>query len=191
MQLLFYCINMLKLLFKVVEKMPFLGRYYKCKHNATISSAVEIIAVQAQRLYGGFKYALSEILYRRDVYIREKGDEKIMKGILDDELTYINEEMKKLFLDKYFYPLGKGIAIKLFRPEEQTQECERAIKAIVSNHEDTERERKHLELENTLFPGSGVVNWNFFEETLLAGPLNNTCPVNEPAFKELDDLAIS
>lgn len=47
--------------------------------------------------------------------------------------------MKKLFLDKYFYPLGKGIAIKLFRPEEQTQECEKAIKAIVSNHEDTER----------------------------------------------------
>lgn len=70
MQMLFYCINMLKLLFKVVEKMPFLGRYYKIKHNAAICSAVEIIAVQAQRLYGGFKHALSEILYRRDVYIR-------------------------------------------------------------------------------------------------------------------------
>jgi hypothetical protein len=27
--------------------------------------------------------------------------------------------MKKLFLDKYFYPLGKGIGVKLFRPEEQ------------------------------------------------------------------------
>jgi len=25
--------------------------------------------------------------------------------------------MKKLFLDKYFYPLGKGIGIKLFRTE--------------------------------------------------------------------------
>ena len=81
---------MLKLLFKVVEKMPFLGRYYKSKHNAAICSAVEIVAVQAQRLYGGFKYALSEILYRRDIYIREKGDEQIMKGILMDELTYIN-----------------------------------------------------------------------------------------------------
>jgi hypothetical protein len=28
--------------------------------------------------------------------------------------------MKKLFLDKYFYPLGRGIGVKLFRPEEQT-----------------------------------------------------------------------
>ena len=28
--------------------------------------------------------------------------------------------MKKLFLDKYFYPLGKGIGVKLFRPEEQS-----------------------------------------------------------------------
>jgi hypothetical protein len=32
-------------------------------------------------------------------------------------MTYINEEMKKLFLDKYFYPLGKGISVKLFKPE--------------------------------------------------------------------------
>jgi hypothetical protein len=51
--------------------------------------------------------------------------------------------MKKLFLDKYFYPLGKGIGVKLFRPEEQTIECERTIKAIVSDHEDTEREKRH------------------------------------------------
>jgi len=45
--------------------------------------------------------------------------------------------MKKLFLDKYFYPLGRGIGVKLFRPEEQSPECEKIIKAIVSNHEDT------------------------------------------------------
>jgi hypothetical protein len=30
--------------------------------------------------------------------------------------------MKKLFLDKYFYPLGKGIGVKLFRIEEQPTE---------------------------------------------------------------------
>lgn len=47
--------------------------------------------------------------------------------------------MKKLFLDKYFYPLGRGIGVKLFRPEEQGVECEKTIHAIVSNHEDTER----------------------------------------------------
>jgi hypothetical protein len=41
-------------------------------------------------------------------------------------------------------------------------ECEKTIKAIVSDHEDTEREKRHQELERTLFPGSGVVNWNFY-----------------------------
>lgn len=40
-----------------------------------------------------------------------------MRGVLADELISINEEMKKLFLDKYFYPLGRGIGVKLFRPE--------------------------------------------------------------------------
>jgi len=62
-----------------------------------------------------------------------------MRAVLVDELTFINEEMKKLFLDKYFYPLGRGIGVKLFRPEEQGVECEKTIHAIVSNHEDTER----------------------------------------------------
>lgn len=43
-----------------------------------------------------------------------------MRAVLADELIEINEEMKKLFLDKYFYPLGRSIGVKLFRPEEQT-----------------------------------------------------------------------
>lgn len=59
LQGLFYSINMLKLLFKIVEKMPFLGRYYKPSQNEVISSAVEIIALQAQKLYGFFKATLS------------------------------------------------------------------------------------------------------------------------------------
>ena len=42
--------------------------------------------------------------------------------------------MKKLFLDKYFYPLGRGIGVKLYRPEEQTPEFEKVIHSIVSNH---------------------------------------------------------
>lgn len=172
--MLFYCTNMLRLLFRAVEKMPFLGRYYKQQYSATICSAVETIAAQAQRLYGAFKHALTEILYRKEEYIRTREDEAIMRGMLMDELTFINEEMKKLFLDKYFYPLGKGIGVKLFKPEEQTQECERVIRAIVNDHEDTEREKRHQQLEKTLFPGSGLVNWNFYEETLLAGPLGNS-----------------
>ena len=42
-----------------------------------------------------------------------------MRTILSDSLIDINEEMKKLFLDKYFYPYGKGIGVKLFSIEEQ------------------------------------------------------------------------
>lgn len=47
--------------------------------------------------------------------------------------------MKKLFLDKYFYPLGKGIGIKLFRPEEQPQQSTKIIMGIINDHEDTNR----------------------------------------------------
>lgn len=47
--------------------------------------------------------------------------------------------MKKLFLDKYFYPYGKGIGIRLFRTEEQPQETIKIINGILSDHKDTER----------------------------------------------------
>jgi hypothetical protein len=54
--------------------MPFLGRYYKPSQNEVISSAVEVIALQAQKLYGFFKATLSEILIRREYYIKSKND---------------------------------------------------------------------------------------------------------------------
>lgn len=75
---------MLKHLFKVVEKMPFLGRYYKPKNNSVVSTAVEVIALQAQKLYGSFKHSLTEILYQRELYIKNSEDECIMRGILVD-----------------------------------------------------------------------------------------------------------
>jgi len=51
----------------------------------------------------------------------------------------INEEMKKLFLDKYFYPYGKGIGVKLFRIEEQNEISRNIINGIITDHEHTER----------------------------------------------------
>ncbi len=54
--------------------MPFLGRYYKSSCNAVVCSAVELIALQAQKLYSFFKACLSEILYRREYYIKNKDD---------------------------------------------------------------------------------------------------------------------
>ena len=47
-----------------------------------------------------------------------------------------------------------------------------------------------MALEKTLFPGSGLVNWNFYEETLLGGPLDMTAQP-EPSFKGIDDLDLS
>jgi hypothetical protein len=70
--MLFYCTNMLHLLFRIVQKMPLLGRYYKQQHTEVICSAIETIAAQAQRLYAGFKHALTEILHRREEYIKGK-----------------------------------------------------------------------------------------------------------------------
>lgn len=47
--------------------------------------------------------------------------------------------MKKLFLDKYFYPYGKGIGIKLFRIEEQCEQTTKLINGILQDHKETER----------------------------------------------------
>ena len=82
--ILFYSVNMIKLLFKTVEKMPFFGRYYKLKYNETISSAIEVIAAQAQKLYGSFKQALNEILLHKEYYIKDRTQEAILRGILVD-----------------------------------------------------------------------------------------------------------
>lgn len=60
--MLFYTINMLRLLFAVVNKMPFLGRYYKLQHNSAVSTFVEVIALQAQKIYYAFKVSLGEII---------------------------------------------------------------------------------------------------------------------------------
>lgn len=78
---------------------------------------INTLAVHAQKIYISFRQILSHMIDNPTVHIPTRGDELVMKSILRDELAWINEEMKKLFLDKYFYPLGKGIGIKLFRPE--------------------------------------------------------------------------
>lgn len=49
-----------------------------------------MIALQAQRLYGSFKHSLAEILINHKIHITNKEDELIVKGILVDEMTYIN-----------------------------------------------------------------------------------------------------
>jgi hypothetical protein len=45
-------------MFKIVNKMPLLGRYFKDTNEIITSSFIETIAVQAQKLYTFFKNAL-------------------------------------------------------------------------------------------------------------------------------------
>jgi hypothetical protein len=54
--------------------MPLIGRYYKSKNNEVVTSAIDIIAVQAQRLYNSFKHSLGEILINHKYYITNKTD---------------------------------------------------------------------------------------------------------------------
>lgn len=76
--------------------------------------------------------------------------------------------MKKLFLDKYFYPYGKGIGIKLYKTEDQNEETSKKIKGILYDHKETERRQARQQLQGTLFPEEGEFNYNFFEESILA-----------------------
>ena len=55
--------------------------------------------------------------------------------------------MKKLFLDKYFYPYGKGIGVRLFRAEQQSEECAKTIQSILNDHQQTNRRRDKIELQ--------------------------------------------
>ena len=95
--------------------MSLIGRYYKQSNSKVTCAFVEAIAVQAQKLYCCLKNILIEMLNNNRKYIADKNDEKIMKEVLAESLPQVNQEMKKLFLDKYFYPYGKGIIVKLFR----------------------------------------------------------------------------
>lgn len=42
----------------------------------------------------------------------------MIKYVIEDELTKLNEEMKNLFLDKYYFPYGQGYVVKLLREED-------------------------------------------------------------------------
>ena len=134
LDVLYYDITLLKLLFTIVNKMPLLGRYYLKDNEPVVTNFINTLAVHAQQLYISFRQILGSIIDHPKVYLPTRDHEMILKGILKDELPFVNEEMKKLFLDKYFYPLGKGIGIKLFKPEEQGAENTKTIQGIMNDH---------------------------------------------------------
>jgi hypothetical protein len=108
--------SLLKMVFVIVSKMPLLGRYYKEQNELVTCNFINTLAVHAQKIYVSFRVLLCHVIENPKTYLPTREHEMIMKSILCDELPLINEEMKKLFLDKYFYPLGKGIGLRLFKP---------------------------------------------------------------------------
>lgn len=42
--------------------------------------------------------------------------------------------MKKIFLDKYFYPYGKGYGIKLYKLEDLGYEKGKIVRGILNGH---------------------------------------------------------
>ena len=94
--------------------------------------------------------------------------------------------MTKLFLDKYFYPYGKGIHVRLFGPEDQNQFSLKVINGIINDHKDTERRNAHESLEKNLFPSDGKVDIEFYKKSLL--PENSK--YQKLMLEELEDVCL-
>ena len=87
---LFYIHQLFLQLFKIVQKMPLIGRYYKDKNQVLTSTFIEVIAVQAQKIYSSFKYCIQELVSNHTIYIKSKEDEVLFKSILEESLPLVN-----------------------------------------------------------------------------------------------------
>lgn len=79
---MFYINNLLLDLFKIVNKMPLLGRYFKENNEIVTCNFIETIAVQAQKLYMPYKAMLQELLSNHKKYLVTREDEQMVKVIL-------------------------------------------------------------------------------------------------------------
>jgi hypothetical protein len=66
-------------------------------------------------------------------------------------LTSINEELKNLFLDKYFFPYGKGYGIKLMKIEELTDTSRTFVDNLLFAGPVKSKKPKKKTLDSVLF----------------------------------------
>ncbi len=96
-----------------------MARYYKQaekeRYKFLLSDFVYTNAYHAQELYTKFKIILGEVIRFPEKYISNMNQKIMLKYLLEDELIKLNEDMKNLFLDKYFFPYGKGYIVKLLK----------------------------------------------------------------------------
>lgn len=81
----------------------------------------------------------------------------MLKYILEDELLGLNEEMKNLFLDKYFYPFGKYF-VKLLKVEELTGDPKDYVDSLIFALPPKPKKPKKKTLDSVLFDQSGKLN---------------------------------
>lgn len=86
MDLLFYNIGLMKLVFKVVDKMPLLGRYYKSQNEMIVSLFIDTLAIHAQKIYLSIRVLLIHIIEHHKLHLPTRQHEIIMKTILCEEL---------------------------------------------------------------------------------------------------------
>ena len=59
---LFFLINLMKLLFKTIQKISLFGKFYRTKNPTVWQGVIEMIAIQSKELYFIFKNILIIIL---------------------------------------------------------------------------------------------------------------------------------
>lgn len=92
-------------------------------------------------------------------YLSSESDLKMMKYVWDEVLIKINEEMKNLFLDKYYFPYGQGFGVKLLKEEEMTGPHRDFVENLnMMNLEKRKKPKKKMTLDKFLFDESGRLN---------------------------------
>jgi hypothetical protein len=74
----------------------------------------------------------------------------MIKYVLEDVVIKLNEDMKNLFLDKYYFPYGKGFGVKLFRDDELTGSAKDFVDELYSKSLKPKRQKK-MTLDSILF----------------------------------------
>lgn len=83
----------------------------------------------------------------------------MIKYVLEEVVISLNEDMKNLFLDKYFFPYGKGFGVKLFREEELNGDAKIFVEDLLHGKMETkQRKSKKTTLDNIIFDESGHLN---------------------------------
>jgi hypothetical protein len=143
------------------HKISPLARYYKegeLHCQSLLRDFVMTLAYHAQEMYTTFKAILGEIIRFPGQYVRSAEERQMVKFVLEDQLISINEAMKSLFLDKYFFPFGRGYGVKLLKIEELADHSKDFVNDLLFALPIKVRRPKKQTLDQLLFDQQGKLN---------------------------------